>query len=182
MKRSLLISSILLASAGCAADRGELRAVREEALASRASLIDKVFVSTGTYVHRTWDRVTGDDGAIEWVERLVEVKVRLTFVRADHYSLDDDGTGLDYEIVVEKYAESTGETFFDDGFTFFVRKTAEGHQFLTCSSTRRCYTEHDISTMSLEATPASERLVLENRHGALADTKEDTLEFVRIPR
>src|SRR5687767_3402440 len=119
MNRSLLLSSILLTAAGCSANEGGLTEASSEALAQQAQLVDHVFVSSETYTYTTHDYVTNPDGSHDWVDRVVEVKVRLKFIAAENYELDDQWQeGLDYEVVAEKFVEATGETFLDDNYTF----------------------------------------------------------------
>jgi hypothetical protein len=184
MRKSLLLSSILLTSAGCVANQGGLDLIQSEALGARAELVDHVFVSSETYSYTTYDWVTGEDGSHHSVDRVVQVKVRLKFIQAENYELDDQwGEGLDYEVVVEKFVEATGETFQDDNYTFFVRKNGSQHTFFNCGSTRRCWSEHDMSTMSVRpGTDGRQVLRIGNHHEALIDTTEKAIEFVELTK
>lgn len=142
MKRSILVSSLLLAAAGCANPSDELTDVHEEAIEARADLIDRVFVSKETFEVKHYRYANGAAIAYD-----AKIKLRLTFIRADNYELDDTADGLDYEILVEEVDQDTGEVTSRDSTYFAKRQGSVLHRIYDCDSTRECSSEFNNARM-----------------------------------
>jgi hypothetical protein len=135
--KSLLISSILLAAAGCAADRGELGAVQNEVVEARAnSLIGKVYVSTQTFATTRRVYVEHPDGTSAWTEVPVNVRLKLTFSASTDVSTND-ATPLDYEVTIVQMVAETGEVV-NPIYPRAARKVEGGYELFGCSSTNVC--------------------------------------------
>lgn len=177
MNRALLLSAVLLTTAGCAANEEGLDAARSEAELTRTDMIETQFVSTTTHTSRQYVREEQPDGSWAWVEKQFQVKARLKIVKAATYSLDDAfDHGLDYEAILEEFVESTGQTFYPDSTTYFIRRDATGYTFFNCSSTRRCYSDSDTARMELTAD--GDTLVVDAIYGL----PEGPREFVAVRR
>jgi hypothetical protein len=137
MHKSLLLSSILLAAAGCAADRGELGAVQNEAVEARASsLIGKVYVSTQTFATTRRVYVEHPDGTSAWTDVPVNVRLQLTF-SASTDLFTDDAAPLDYEVTIVQMVAETGEVV-NPIYPRVARKVDGGYELFGCSSTSVC--------------------------------------------
>ena len=144
MKKSFLACSILLAAAGCSAEQGGLAAASSEAITARADLEGDTFLSTDTYAYRTYEGTT------------VQAKLRLKFIPADSYGLDDAyNTGLDYEVTVEWVDAATGRAWGLDS-TFFARKGSKSakYDFFDCDSSRNCSTGY-MTDLTVDGTDAA---------------------------
>jgi hypothetical protein len=137
MKKSIVISSLLLAGVGCSVEHGQddLTDVQSEAIAARADLKNEVFVSKKVYAvsHYKWDMAAHKASEVQ-----AQVRLRLTFVPAEGYTLDGKPKGLDYEVIVEEVEEGTGDVFPSDMTYFVRRKSKQLHYFYDCDSTRTC--------------------------------------------
>lgn len=180
MKKSLLVSSLLLAAAGCAAEQqGDLADVQDEALKARADLVDQVFVSKDTFTttQYRWDAATKTSTAVQ-----LQVKLRVKFLRATDYELDDKPKGMDYEVVVEQFVEATGETFGSDS-AYFARRTGKTkHEIYDCDSTRKCHSDFGRAAMYIyDAGKGAKGLKLQQDDDfSLVDSKKSELEFVSV--
>lgn len=150
----LLLSSLLLGSAACAADDKDIAAAQEAAMSSRAELVSKVFESLETVPYRMWD-----DAAQAVIEK--QVKLRFSFIVADHYSLDDGDAKLDYEVIVER-VDANGNVHRQD-VAYFARQLGESkHELFDCDSSRNCHTEDGTARFYVYDTPHGEGITLKS--------------------
>lgn len=146
MKQKLIVSSILLAGAGCSAEAGDLADAQQEAVEVRADLVDMRFMSHEVFrVRRTrWDEATRAAKTEE-----LDVRLRLELIPAADYELDGAASGLDYEVVVTEIVEGTGE-IIPSNWTYYAKRTGPvEHEIFDCDSTRRCSSDRNKATMSI---------------------------------
>lgn len=128
MKKALLVSSLLLAGAGCAAEEKGLADTQAAAFSARAGYIDATFLSNEIFTFHA-----------------EQVRMKLTFIRAENYELDGnyfDGPaktgGLEYEVVAQYVSVATGRVYGHDR-SFFAKTTGKGHvEIFQCDSSRPC--------------------------------------------
>ncbi len=177
MNKNLLISALLLAAVGCSATPSEMEEVRAEALTSRSNLIEKVFVSKDAFEYTTYDYHPETHTS---VPRKVMVKLRAKFIVAADYTLNDEPSGLDYEVVFEKFVEETGETFYSD-MHYFARKTGDiKYQLFDCDSTSRCSTDSQTSRFYVFDTPEGKGMRIKNEGVYLIDTHQAEIELYLV--
>lgn len=189
MKNTILISSILLAAAGCSAETTELHEIQEEAITSRSELVEQVFLSKDSFKYRVYEWVPSTG---ESVARDLDVKVRLTFIGATKrggYSLDGKSieadlpaNDLDYEVIVERVDVATNKVHGDDT-TYFARKTGKNkHELFDCDSTRRCETDSQRARMyAYTDSQGRKGLKLKNEAFSLIATNKSEIEFIGVP-
>lgn len=138
MKKTIILSSLLLGANVSGLQAEEISKVRSDAISESKNLLSKVFKSkdslTGTFYFK--NKTTG-----EWEPKKLQYYIKLSFYEISSKP-SYDGTGsLDYEVVVEHLLESGETRPFDS--TFYAKRIKNGKfKMFDCDSTSNCLEDH----------------------------------------